>query len=64
MYYKDEYFRVYRNGKVFIEEAKLSSLKSFNREVDSIRIGNECGLSFLHNHDIQKGDIIECYQKE
>ena len=59
---KDKRFRVVRNGKVHLDDLKAFSLKSFTKEVDIIRKGAECGISFQDNPDILKGDVIQCYE--
>ncbi|CAF2356413.1 unnamed protein product [Rotaria sp. Silwood2] len=58
---KKQLFKLVRNGQV-IHRDTLSSLKHLRDDVQSIKKGVECGLSFT-NHDIkfQKGDQIICY---
>ncbi|CAF1320627.1 unnamed protein product [Rotaria sordida] len=58
---KKQLFKLIRNGQV-IHRDTLSSLKHVRDDVQSIKKGVECGLSFT-NHDIkfQKGDQIICY---
>ncbi|CAF1376677.1 unnamed protein product [Adineta steineri] len=58
---KKQLFKLVRNGQV-IHRDTLSSLKHIRDDVQSIKKGVECGLSFT-NHDIkfQKGDQIICY---
>ncbi|CAF3332846.1 unnamed protein product [Rotaria sp. Silwood1] len=58
---KKQLFKLIRNGQV-IHRDTLSSLKHLRDDVQSIKKGVECGLSFT-NHDIkfQKGDQIICY---
>lgn len=41
---------------------KLASLKHFAKEVELIKAGNECGMSFIGDFDLIKGDILECVQ--
>jgi len=49
---------------VVIHEGELSTLKRFKDEVREVQAGQECGMSFANYHDLQKGDIIECYDVE
>ncbi len=49
---------------VVIHEGELSTLKRFKDEVREVAAGQECGMSFANYHDLQKGDIIECYDVE
>jgi translation initiation factor IF-2 len=32
--------------------------------VREVQTGQECGMSFANYQDIQKGDVIECYDVE
>jgi translation initiation factor IF-2 len=49
---------------VLIHEGELSTLKRFKDEVREVQAGQECGMAFANYHDMQKGDIIECYEVE
>jgi translation initiation factor IF-2 len=49
---------------VVIHEGELSTLKRFKDEAREVLAGQECGMSFANYHDVQKGDIIECYEVE
>jgi len=46
---------------VVIHEGDLSTLKRFKDEVSEVNAGQECGMGFLKYHDLQKGDVIECF---
>ena len=47
---------------VVIHEGDLSTLKRFKDEVREVQSGQECGMAFTNYQDMQKGDIIECYE--
>jgi translation initiation factor IF-2 len=49
---------------VVVHEGELSTLKRFKDEVREVQTGQECGMSFANYQDIQKGDVIECYEVE
>jgi translation initiation factor IF-2 len=55
--------RLIRDG-VVIHEGDLSTLKRFKDEAREVLVGQECGMSFANYQDIQKGDVIECYEVE
>ena len=55
--------RLIRDG-VVIHEGDLSTLKRFKDEAREVIAGQECGMSFANYQDIQKGDVIECYEVE
>ncbi|PHS27373.1 MAG: translation initiation factor IF-2 [Robiginitomaculum sp.] len=46
---------------VVIHEGELSTLRRFKDEVKEVNAGQECGMGFLKYHDLQKGDLIECF---
>jgi translation initiation factor IF-2 len=49
---------------VVIHEGALKTLKRFKDEVREVRDGYECGMAFENYHDIQIGDVIECFDIE
>ncbi|MDC9701149.1 MAG: translation initiation factor IF-2 [Alphaproteobacteria bacterium] len=55
--------RLIRDDRV-IHEGQLSSLKRFKDEVKIVKVGQECGMAFENYHEVQVGDIIECFQVE
>lgn len=60
-------FRVFRDGELVTpegEELRATSLKKFKEDVETVRAGEECGLSLTGTVDFQEGDVIECYTIE
>jgi translation initiation factor IF-2 len=55
--------RVLRDN-VVIHNGELSQLKRFKDDVREVARGYECGLSFANYHDLQEGDVIECFETE
>jgi translation initiation factor IF-2 len=55
--------RVLRDN-VVIHTGELSQLKRFKDDVREVSRGYECGLSFANFHDLQEGDVIECFETE
>src|SRR5471032_1114097 len=49
---------------VVIHEGDLSTLKRFKDEVKEVQSGKECGMAFTNYQDMQKGDVIECFEVE
>jgi translation initiation factor IF-2 len=49
---------------VVIHEGDLSTLKRFKDEVKEVQNGQECGMGFIGYQDLQKGDVIECFDVE
>jgi len=49
---------------VVVHEGELSTLKRFKDEVKEVQTGQECGMAFTNYQDIQKGDVIECFEVE
>jgi translation initiation factor IF-2 len=61
------HFRILRDGKQISpvgEKVTASSLRKFKELVESVRVGEECGLALLGFSDFQQGDEIECYSVE
>lgn len=46
-----------RNGQ--IQEAKITSLKKFKKDIQSVSAGQECGVGFDQNLDFEAGDVLE-----
>jgi translation initiation factor IF-2 len=49
---------------VVIHEGDLSQLKRFKDDAREVREGYECGMALANYQDIQKGDVIECFEME
>jgi translation initiation factor IF-2 len=49
---------------VVIHEGDLAQLKRFKDDVKEVREGYECGMALANYNDIQKGDMIECFEIE
>ncbi len=55
--------RMTRGGDI-VFEGEISSLKHEKEDVREVRTGFECGLGLKNFHDIEPGDMIECYVLE
>ena len=55
--------RVLRDN-VVIHNGELTQLKRFKEDVREVARGYECGLSFANFHDLQIGDVVECFEVE
>jgi translation initiation factor IF-2 len=55
--------RVLRDN-VVIHSGELSQLKRFKDDVREVARGYECGLSFANFHDLEEGDVVECFETE
>jgi translation initiation factor IF-2 len=55
--------RVIRNTKQLFE-GEISSLKHEKEDVREVRQGFECGIGLRDFHDLQAGDVLECYVLE
>tara|TARA_R110002073_G_scaffold19336_3_gene70665 strand:+ start:3026 stop:5572 length:2547 start_codon:yes stop_codon:yes gene_type:complete len=53
--------RLLRDDTV-IHQGKLKTLKRFKDEVPEVKAGTECGMAFERYEDLQKGDLIECFE--
>ena len=49
---------------VVIHEGTLKTLKRFKDEVREVKEGFECGMAFENYDNIEKGDLIECFEVE
>src|SRR5512143_515350 len=52
--------RVWRGGKVIATD-KIDSLRRFRDDVREVATNYECGIGLANFHDIQEGDVIECF---
>ena len=55
--------RLVRDG-VVIHEGRLGSLRRFKDDVNEVKAGIECGLTFERFTDIKAGDVIESFTVE
>ena len=52
--------RVWRGGKVIATD-RIDSLRRFRDDVREVAPGFECGIGLADFHDLEEGDIIECF---
>jgi translation initiation factor IF-2 len=52
--------RVWRGGKVIVTD-RIESLRRFRDDVREVATGFECGIGLAGFHEIEEGDIIECF---
>ncbi len=50
-----------RRGDDILFEGEIASLKHNKDKVNEVRSGFECGVGLQNFHDIEVGDILECY---
>jgi len=50
-----------KRGADIVFEGEMASLKHEKDDVREVRSGFECGVGFRNFHDIEPGDMIECY---
>jgi translation initiation factor IF-2 len=55
--------RVYRGGRVVATD-RIESLRRFRDDVREVAAGFECGIGLAGFHDIEEGDIIECFTQQ
>jgi translation initiation factor IF-2 len=55
--------RMYR-GEDLVYQGEISSLKHEKEDVREVRTGFECGINLKNFHDIEVGDVIECFVLE
>lgn len=60
---KGNKIRVFR-GEEIIGEGVIGSLKRFNRDVNEVLTGLECGISIDGLSNIEKGDLIKAYESK
>jgi translation initiation factor IF-2 len=52
--------RVWRGGKIIATD-RIESLRRFRDDVREVATGFECGIGLANFHDLEEGDIIECF---
>ncbi|HEY8988742.1 MAG TPA: translation initiation factor IF-2 [Candidatus Limnocylindrales bacterium] len=55
--------RVWRNGKVVATD-RIESLRRFRDDVREVQTNYECGIGLANYHDLEEGDIIECFSSQ
>ena len=55
--------RIWRGGKVIATD-RIESLRRFRDDVREVAANFECGIGLANFHDIQEGDIIECFTSQ
>jgi translation initiation factor IF-2 len=55
--------RVWRGGKVIATD-KIESLRRFRDDVREVATNYECGIGLANFHDLQDGDVIECFTSQ
>jgi translation initiation factor IF-2 len=52
--------RIWRGGKVIATD-RIESLRRFRDDVREVLTNFECGIGLANFHEIQEGDVIECF---
>ncbi len=55
--------RVWRGGKIIATD-KIDSLRRFRDDVREVLANYECGIGLAGFHDLEEGDIIECFTSQ
>jgi translation initiation factor IF-2 len=55
--------RVWRGGKVIATD-RVESLRRFRDDVREVQQNYECGIGLANFHDLEEGDIIECFSSQ
>ena len=55
--------RVWRGGKIIATD-KIESLRRFRDDVREVAANFECGIGLAGFHDIEEGDVIECFTSQ
>ena len=55
--------RIWRGGKVIATD-RIESLRRFRDDVREVQTNYECGIGLASFHDIEEGDVIECYSTQ
>ena len=52
--------RIWRGGKTIATD-RIESLRRFRDDVREVQANYECGIGLANFHDVEEGDIIECF---
>ena len=55
--------RILRDG-VIVYNGKINNLRRFKDDVEEVRNGLECGMTFENFTDIKQGDEVQVYSEE
>ncbi|MBA2756102.1 MAG: translation initiation factor IF-2 [Chloroflexi bacterium] len=55
--------RVWRSGKIIATD-RIESLRRFRDDVREVQTNYECGIGLANFHDVQEGDVIECFSSQ
>jgi len=55
--------RVWRGGKIIATD-RIESLRRFRDDVREVATNYECGIGLANVHDLQEGDVIECFTSQ
>ncbi len=55
--------RIWRGGKIIATD-RIESLRRFRDDVREVATGFECGIGLAGFHDLQEGDVIECFTSQ
>ncbi len=55
--------RVYRNGKLVATD-RIESLRRFRDDVREVAQNLECGIGLAGYHELEEGDIVECFTQQ
>ena len=55
--------RVWRGGKIIATD-RIDSLRRFRDDVREVAVNYECGIGLAGFHDLEEGDVIECFTSQ
>ncbi len=55
--------RIWRSGKVIATD-RIESLRRFRDDVREVQANYECGIGLANFHDLEEGDVIECFTSQ
>ncbi len=55
--------RIWRGGKIIATD-RIESLRRFRDDVREVQTNYECGIGLANFHDLEEGDIIECFTSQ